>query len=64
MIKMSTGEDSTLGNYRKRAVATFGERSEGVKFLDEKISSNPNGDKEEVFADESQMIYLLTTLSR
>lgn len=59
MTKMSTGDDATLGNYRKMAVAVFGEDSKPVKFLDNKIVSSPDGANEEVIADERQMVYLL-----
>ncbi len=59
MEKLSTGQDSTLGEYRKLAVAFLGEDSEAVKFLDEKIAESSNGEKEEVIAAESQMLYLL-----
>ena len=59
MIKLSTGDDSTLRSYRKMVVAVFGEESKAVKFLDEKIAISPNGENEEVIADETQMVYLL-----
>jgi hypothetical protein len=59
MKKLSTGEDSTLGNYRKLSVAFFGEDSGAVKFLDAKIAEQ--GEDEEVVADEGQMVYLLAT---
>lgn len=62
MRKLSTGQDSTLGNYRSLSVAFFGEDSEAVKFLDGKIAESPNGESEEVVANEQQMIYLLATL--
>ena len=51
MTKMSTGDDATLGNYRKMAAAVFGEDSKPVKFLDDKIAASPNGANEEVIAD-------------
>jgi hypothetical protein len=57
--KLSTGQDSTLGEYRKLTVAILGEDSEAVKFLDEKIAESSVGEKEEVIAAESQMLYLL-----
>ncbi|MFA5559326.1 MAG: hypothetical protein WDA59_07765 [Methanofastidiosum sp.] len=63
MHKLSTGHDSTLGNYRKFAVMLFGEDSGAVTFLDKKIAESPNGENEEVLADEQQMIYLLATQS-
>ena len=59
MTKMSTGDDATLGNYRKMAAAVFGEDSKAVKFLDDKITDSPNGENEEVIADEGQMVNLL-----
>ena len=63
MIKMSTGDDATLGIYRKMAVAVFGEDSKAVKFLDEKIKDSPDGQNEEVIANESQMVYLLGNIA-
>lgn len=62
MIKLSTGADSTLGNYRDLSAATFGENSPQVKFLDDKVAESPNGRDEEVIAPESQMLYLLVNL--
>jgi hypothetical protein len=59
MNKMSTGADATLGNYKKMAVIVFGEQSPAVRFLNDKIKESPNGENEEVIADESQVIYLL-----
>lgn len=63
MRKLSTGDDATLGNYRKLATALFGQESKAVKFLDGKIDQSPNGENEEVIVDESQMIYLLVTMA-
>lgn len=63
MHKLSTGDDSTLGNYRKLAAAVFGEDSEAVKFLDNKIATSPDGENEYVIVDESQMVYLLSTMA-
>ena len=60
MQKLSTGDDSTLGNHRKLAVAAFGEDSAAVKFLDEKIKEQ--GEDEEVIQDESQVMYLLANI--
>ncbi len=62
MIKLSTGQDSTLGSYLKLCLAVFGKDSEQVKFIMDKIAESPNGAHEEVVADESQMLYLLVNL--
>jgi hypothetical protein len=61
---MSTGQDSTLGNYRTMSVLFFGEESEAVKFLDQKIIDSPNGADEEVIADERQMVNLLMSVNK
>lgn len=60
MRKMSDGSPSTLATYREWA-ALFGDQA--VAFIDRKISESPNGENEEVIADERQMIQLLAALS-
>ena len=60
MNKLSTGADATLGEYLKLTVAVFGDNSSAAKFLRKKIAESPNGEKEEVIADERQMLLLLT----
>jgi hypothetical protein len=62
MRTLSTGADSTLGNYRNLAVIVFGADSPQVKFLDDKIQESPNGRHEEVISAESQMVHLLMEL--
>lgn len=62
MRKLSTGQDSTLGSYRKMAVAVFGEDSKAVQFLDKKIAESPNGEDEEVIVEESQAVAMLGQL--
>ena len=62
MIKLSTGVDSTLGNYRDLAASFFGEASSPTKFLDAKIAAYPNGREGEVIAAETQMVRLLTVM--
>lgn len=62
MIKLSTGVDSTLGNYLDLTNATFGKDSPQAKFLDKKIAESPNGREEEVIAAETQMLYVLASL--
>lgn len=58
-IKLSTGQDSTLGTYRALTAAIFGEESQAVVFLDDQILKSPHGQDEEVIADERQMIGLI-----
>ena len=60
MTKLSTGEDATLGNYRKLCAAVFGEESKATKYLDDKIAEQSSD--EEVIQHESQMIMLLQSL--
>lgn len=62
MTKLSTGQDSILGSYLKLATAFFGFESKATAFIQEKINASPKGEKEEVIADEGQMIYLLTQI--
>jgi len=58
MVKLSTGEDSTLGTYKKWA-KVFGPYA--VKFIEDKIKESPNGESEEVVADEGQMMLLMAS---
>jgi hypothetical protein len=64
MMQLSTGHDSTLGNYRKLAVVFFGPASEAVEYLDRKIAESPNKEDEEVIAAESQVIHLLASMEK
>lgn len=58
MRKMSDGvTDNTLTNWRKLTAIVFGENSDAIKFLDDKIKEQ--GPDEEVIADESQFLWLL-----
>lgn len=59
MRKLSTGQDSTLGNYMILTRIFFGEGSKAVVYLQKKIDESPNGAGEEVIAEESQMVHLL-----
>jgi hypothetical protein len=59
MKKLSTGDDSTLGNYRKLSIEVFGAESPAVAYLDNLIAESSTGEDEEVLSDEAQMIYLL-----
>ena len=62
MTKLSTGQDSTLGNYLMLTRAVFGRESKAVRFLEQKIAESPNGEDEEVISDEAQMINLLAQI--
>jgi hypothetical protein len=59
MKKLSTGQDSTLGNYLLVTEKVFGKDSKAAKYLREKIEQE--GWDSEVLADEGQMVYLLST---
>ena len=56
MHMLSTGDPSTLGSYKKLAVI-IGDKA--VAFIQKKIDESPNGEDEEVIADERQMVHLL-----
>ena len=64
MRTISTGEPSNLETYRNIALALSlqNENSKAVKFINKKIQESPNKEKEEVIADERQMMYLILTL--
>jgi hypothetical protein len=53
----------TLDDYRRFAVFTYGKNSKAVAFLDDKIKESPMGADEQVLAEPSQMIMLLTNLN-
>lgn len=59
MKRLSTGAPSTWGEYRKLTKLLFGEGKE-LRFIDREIARAPNGADEEVIADESQVLYLIT----
>ena len=61
MKMLSTGEPSTLGTYKKMCVI-FGQKA--IDFIQAKIDESPNGEDEEVIADEGQMIYLLSQIAQ
>ena len=64
MKTISTGEPSNLETYRNIALALSlqNENSKAVKFIDKKIQESPNKEKEEVIADEREVIHLIVTL--
>jgi len=59
MIKISTGQDSTLKTYKEIA-HVFGKRAEA--FIDESIAESPHGENEEVIMDERQMLQLFASM--
>jgi len=61
MRTISTGEPATLGTYKKISVI-FGKKAE--KFIQDKIDDSPLGEKEEVIADESQVLLLLASMMK
>src|SRR4030095_8803987 len=62
--KLSTGQDSTLGNWLALCIAVLGEDSAAVAFLREKIATAPHGADEEVIADERQLLHALLRLEQ
>ena len=64
METISTGEHSNLETYRNIALALSlqNENSKAVKFFNKKIQESPNKEKEEVIADEREVIHLILTL--
>lgn len=64
MKTISTGEPSNLETYRNIALALLlqNENSKAVKFINKKIQESPNKEKEEVIADEREVIHLILTL--
>ena len=64
MKTISTGEPSNLETYRNIALALSlqNENSKAVKFFNKKIQESPNKEKEEVIADEIEVIHLISTL--
>ena len=63
MNTLSIGLPSTLKSYKTLCDLLFGTDSLQTKFISEKISTSPNGEDEEVVADESQMLYLLFSMN-
>ena len=59
--KLSTGEPSTLRSYKGMAIL-YGEKA--VEFIQRKIDESPNGEDEEVWSDERQMMGLLYEIGK
>ncbi len=62
MNTLSIGLPSNLKSYKTICRLFFGPESVQVKFIEDKIQQSPLGEDEEVIAEESQMMYLLTTM--
>ena len=63
METINTREPANLETDRKIALALTGNKnSKAVKFFDKKIKESPNKKKEEVIADEREVIHLILTL--
>lgn len=60
MQKISTGDDSTLGNWRKLVASAFGE-GPALRFLDMEIAKAPHKENEEVLTSEEQFLFLLAS---
>ena len=56
---ISTGQPSTLGTYKELA-HIFGPKA--VAFIQNKIDESPDGENEEVIADERQMLILFASM--
>lgn len=59
-MKLSTGDESTLGNWIAMCTIVFGPDSPATKFLIGK--ANEQGIDQEVVADEGQLIQVLASL--
>jgi hypothetical protein len=59
MKKLSTGHDSTLGNWLELVNTFCGPDSTAAAFIIDKIAASPNGADEEVVADERQFLGVL-----
>lgn len=59
MNTLSTGQDSTLGNWIRVVQAFFGRDSPALDFLNAEVSKATHGIEEEVIAEERQLIKLL-----
>lgn len=62
MNKLSTGQDSTLGNWLSLTQLVFGADSPASKFLEDKIQESPIGELEEVLASEGQLLNALVSI--
>lgn len=63
MRKLSTGQDSTLENWIMLSAKIFGDHSRPTQFLKNKALDSPKGYKEEVWADEAQLMMVLLQMN-
>jgi hypothetical protein len=63
MNKLSTGADSTLGNWKKLWEVTFGP-GPALDYLNRKIRESPDGENEEVITSEYNMMLALITMQK
>jgi len=64
MNMLSIGMPSNLKSYKTLCDLFFGPESVQASFISKKISQSPNGEDEEVIADESQVLYLLQSMNQ
>lgn len=64
MIKLSSGHDSTLGNWLALVSAVLGRDCPAADFLRAEIERSEKGESEEVLADERQFINVLVNMNR
>jgi len=60
MMKLSTGADATLGEYKKLVDSFFGPDGKAAKYINDKIAEQ--GEDMEVIVDEGQMIHALAAI--
>jgi len=63
MHKLSTGEESTLGVWKKLVLAAFGS-GPALDYIENKIKVSPHGEQELVVVDERNLLAMLIELQR
>ncbi len=64
MIKLSSGHNSTLGNWLALVSAVMGPDCPAAAFLRAEIEKAESGEDEQVLADERQFINVLANMNR
>ena len=59
---LSTGHPNTLKSWLELCTIFMGEDSKATAFVQKKINESPNGENEEVLADEGQFLYVLSQI--